>query len=112
MGRLNLDASVQDIVLAFSEGNPGALQVMIETLKATEQTAQAYGCLFMYDALELYGPKLYMLWNDCLGRDINMMVRLAKLWRERKISGEFIQEHVNYEGGRGKPFDAELFKEV
>ena len=97
MSRIHLSDSVTDMMMKMCEGNPGAMAVCMELLKGD------FHYLLMCDTLELYGEKLYMLWNDCCGRDIEKMKKVINLWQKGALSKEAIHKHL--EGGYGKPFE-------
>ena len=81
----------------MSAGNPGALDMALALVKRDPHL------LFMCDTLGLYGARLYMLWNDCCGRDIEKVDRVITAWQRGQLTDEQIHAHVS--GGRGKPFD-------
>ena len=97
MSRLHLTDTVFTIVEKMCEGNPGAMQVCMELLN----NDPAY--LLLCDTLELYGEELYMLWNDCCGRDLPKMKKVLDAVRTGKISEATVHEHLK--GGYGKPFE-------
>lgn len=81
-------------------GNPGALQFLMTAYRDNPLEAEA-AFQRMQDN-NITGTKLYMLWNDCCGRDTELAVRIA-----HAASIDKIVEHINYEGGRGFPFTQE-----
>ena len=97
MGRININSTIADSILAICEGNPGAMAFVMELIQEGDMLT-----VLMFDKLELYGEKLYMLWNDCCGREIENVRKVIDLWQQGKITKESIQEHVS--GGYGKPF--------
>ena len=97
MGRININSTIADSILAICEGNPGAMAFVMELIGEGDMLT-----VLMFDKLELYGEKLYMLWNDCCGREIENVRKVIDLWQQGKITKETIQEHVS--GGYGKPF--------
>lgn len=64
-----------DMVMAMSEGNPGAVRVMME-LYESEPTIDPDSCWkglggwFGLDSLDIYGSKIWMLYKDVCGQDI------------------------------------------
>lgn len=92
-----------DQIMTIAGGNPGALQFVMECLKSGNDEL-IFGLSRML-VCGIAGEKLYMLWNDCCGRDY---AKSAKIMMEASIKE--IHEHINYENGRGIPFDTE--KEV
>lgn len=81
-------------------GNPGALQFLMDAYHVDMFKAEA-AFQRMQDN-NITGTKLYMLWNDCCGRDTKLAVQIAHAAPIDKIV-----EHINYEGGRGFPFTEE-----
>lgn len=94
------------IIASLSEGNPGAMSCLTELARIGQRLplAFAYGVI-MFEALNLRGASIYMLWNDCLHRDTVALVTLIDLWRNEAISNAEILKHVNADGGRGTPFN-------
>ncbi len=81
-------------------GNPGALQFLMDAYRVDMFKAEA-AFQRMQDN-NITGTKLYMLWNDCCGRDTKLALQIAQTAPIDKIV-----EHINYEGGRGFPFTEE-----
>lgn len=82
------------------EGNPGAMQFIMLAFDIDARKAER-AFRRMRDG-RITGSKLYMLWNDCCGRDTKLALRIA---HEAPI--DKIVKHINYEGGRGFPFTEE-----
>lgn len=87
-------------IMAIAEGNLGALQFVMECLKSGNN--QLVFGLSRVVICGISGEKLYMLWNDCCGRD---NAKTEKVMMEASMKE--IHEHINYENGRGIPFDGE-----
>ncbi len=87
-------------IMVIAGGNPGALQFVMEGLKSGNDEL-IFGLSRML-VCGIAGEKLYMLWNDCCGRD---NAKTAKIMMEASVKE--IHEHINYENGRGIPFDIE-----
>ena len=61
-----LDMSIFEIVGALSEGNPGALRVLMELFgKDGAGFLDVFGC----DSKRLYGSRIWMLYKDVCGED-------------------------------------------
>ena len=80
------------------EGNPGALQFMMDAYMKHNPFRAERGFQNMLNC-GITGSKLYMLWNDCCNRDTEKAVRVMC---ENDI--EDIVAHINYEHGRGIPY--------
>ena len=81
MPRLNdLNMSTQDIVMALAEGNPGAINVLMQimTLSMTERSQDILASLLTIDREELYGSKLWVLYKDQCGEDIEATIQALK----------------------------------
>lgn len=65
MSRLTLEMTALDLYMALSEGNPGALNVLM-------QLEQKFGAmaLITVDSKALYGSRIWMLYKDVCGEDI------------------------------------------
>lgn len=82
------------------QGNPGAIRFLLMAFDINKARAEA-----IFRRMEengIAGAQLYMLWNDCCGRDPWLAMRIAQF-----ASIEDIRKHINIEGGRGFPFAEE-----
>lgn len=78
------------------EGNPGCLTFLMEAYKMDALIAEK-----CFSRMQLYGiraEQLYMLWNDCCGRDT--MFALAVM---QEATVEELNGHI-FSGVRGIPF--------
>ena len=103
MNRLRFDMSMMDVLTEFSEGNPGSLTVLMELLQHYKEHPEFLITLMFLDNNEIYGSKLYMLWNDCCNRNIIKIIETIKYLMENNISKETI--HKNLDRGRALPFE-------
>ena len=83
------------VSFSLCRGNPGAMTFMGEAYIKDMFRAER-GFQRMQDA-GICGPKLYMIWNDCCGRDTE---KALDVMNEERIP--VILEHVS--GLRGIPF--------
>lgn len=98
--RINPYMGLHEVISIMSEGNPGALEC-ISMMFADN----AYGTaidLLLFDKLEIYGSKLYMVWNDCCNRDMKKFKETIRAFRSEKFTKEQIHENLNQI--RAKPF--------
>ena len=104
MNRIKFTDSTMDIVVKMSDGNPGAIQTMMELITEINKDVKNFGILLFIDGqLGLYGSQLYQLWNDCCGRDIQKVIKIVELCMSGEISAMEILEHVNQ--SYGLPFE-------
>lgn len=83
---------------SICEGNPGALQFLMAAYELDMWKAEKAFRKMQDNGIT--GTRLYMLWNDCCGRDTAQALQIAYIAPVEKIV-----EHINYKGGRGIPFD-------
>lgn len=98
--RINPYMSLEEVITIMSEGNPGALECI--GLMFLDEPYDTALDLLLLDKLEIYGCKLYMIWNDCCGRDVKKMRETIKAFRSKKFSKEEI--HENLSQTYAKPF--------
>ena len=99
--KLTEEDSMKDVAMKMSEGNPGALQVVMKLLSNPGDLMYILAC----DKIGLYGSRLYMLWNDCCDRDIEAFKSVLRGWTSGKYSTDEILDHVS--GGYGRLFSEE-----
>lgn len=66
--RITANMNMQDMLITMSEGNPGALTCMMQMIQTDPMTGMLE--ILLFDSLGIYGSKIYMVWNDCCGRDM------------------------------------------
>lgn len=94
MGRLTNEMNLGQCILALSSNlggstSPDACWACVELLLAypkvlpiAQPSWLLYGrALLLVDSLEIYGDRLYMLWNDVCGRDAGKVVGLLRAWQ-------------------------------
>lgn len=84
------------------EGNPGALTFMSEACMggSMSNAFKAESAFSRVVNAGIRGADLYILWNDCCGRDTEFALDIMK---NRDI--EEIKKHIKGEYGRGTPFE-------
>lgn len=90
--RITADMSMQDVLITMSEGNPGALTCMMQMLQTNPMS---FMDILLFDKMGIYGSKIYMVWNDCCGRDMKKFKDTIQAFREGKFSEEEIHENLN-----------------
>ncbi len=89
--KITLDMSPMDMIMNMAEGNMGAANVLMEMLNDTEGFFNILYC----DTLGIRGSKLYMLHNDCCGRNNDKFKRTLSMFRNGVFSEEDIQSNLN-----------------
>ena len=95
----NLLAVFMEFVSKLAQGNPGAMAFTMELLANGDDASRdmAITALKRMDAIGIRGAKLYMLWNDCCGRDSEKAVIEMLNRSTQDLTYALI-------GGRGTPF--------
>lgn len=96
--KINSNMSMMEIVITMSEGNPGAMSVIMGMLQSPTGPLD----VLMLDSMDIRGSHLYMLNNDCCRRDPAKFQRTLMMFH----SGVFTQEqiHENLERCYALPF--------
>ena len=88
------------VTFDICQGNPGCMQFLADAYRVDMFRAEA-NFQKMSDA-GIRGSALYMLWNDCCGRNTDLALRAM----EKFTTAELLQR-INKEGGRGLPISEE-----
>lgn len=103
MGKLTGKESVQEAMVKMSESaggyNPGAMEFV--SLYVKNGGGDALDGLKVLDHFEIYGERLYMLWNDCCGRNLQEAQRYVLSMQLGDVTKEFMKEHLS--GYRAMP---------
>lgn len=103
VSKVSVRDSVTDIIYKLSEGNPGAVAFLAELFHISQREPLVFAeAVRLFQALDLRGAGIYMLWNDCLDRSSGAFVQLLSMWRKGEFPELDILEAVNLEGGRGR----------
>ena len=88
--QLTPDMSTMDMIMTMCEGNPGALNVIMQMMN----DPRSFMDILLCDSLDIRGSKLYMLFNDCCGRDTDKFNRTLMMLRCGVFSEEQIQGNL------------------
>lgn len=99
--------STGDVVIAMSEGNPGALSTCMELLSHGDRIdpdaimGGGISALLSLDTLGIYGSRLYMLWNDVCKREIELvlaLLRACQLGGLAGVTGATLNHAIDHRG--------------
>ncbi len=101
--RISLDKSVMESVMALSEGNPGALTVILEMMKMNtkidpDDCFQAVGPLLSLDQHGIYGSRIWMLHKDVCGQEIGLTLGLLRAVQMGVLSEEKLNHAIDNRG--------------
>lgn len=103
--RIELNDSVMDIAQKMSEGNPGALSVILRIFSEggaidTQDFAGGLGSLLRLDGLGVYGSKIWMLYKDVCSQDLVRLMAVVRANQLGMLSDDVLLASIdNY--GRG-----------
>lgn len=83
MGRLNLDDGFNDILFKMSDGNPGAINVMMDAMDNApsidpDNMMGGMGFVLNMDSFGIYGPKIWRLFKDVCGENIAATIGVVR----------------------------------
>jgi len=81
--RIELTDTTEAALFKISEANPGALSVCIKILTETEKIDPdnglgGLGVILTLDGLDIYGSKIWMLYNDVCGQRLSCMLAVLR----------------------------------
>ena len=76
MSKLTLEDTMQSAIMKLSEGNPGALTVLLQVIEHADRIdPDSVGgggmVLLQLDDLNITGPKIWMLYKDVCGENLS-----------------------------------------
>lgn len=92
--RVSLDATLLDVITLMAEGNPGAVDCLLR-LVDHDKAATIVKYLYVLDEYEIYGYRIYMLYNDCCNRDILSLCDLLDAFGAGCYTKQEIRENLN-----------------
>jgi hypothetical protein len=101
--RINLEMSVPDAAMALVEGNPGAVNVVVQmTTKGRKiDPDSAFGDLsglISLDTQGIYGPRIWMLYKDVCKEDIVITLGLLRAVQLGLLSNRELQHAIDNYG--------------
>ena len=67
MEKITPNMDFMDMMMVMSEGNPGALTVLMQILQ--DDPVVGFVRILTLDHFDIRGPKVWQLWKDCSGQD-------------------------------------------
>ena len=103
--KIKLTDSTQDILFKMSEGNPGALTVLLKMLAETkdidpDNMLGGFGPILSLDTLNLYGSQIWMLYKDVCKESLVSTLAVLRGWQLGFTTKDQIHKAVeNYGDG-------------
>jgi len=86
MTKLDLNDSIEDIMIKMSEGNPGALSVCVQLVTKgggidPDDWLGGLGGVLSLDSIGIYGSKIWMLFKDVCKQDLVKTSAMLRAWQ-------------------------------
>lgn len=100
MSRLKLDMNFNDILFTLSDGVPGAIHVIMDSLKHGEEIDpdngfKAWGFALNLDALNVYGSRIWMLHKDVCNENLAHTIGMARSVQLGIVTADELNEAIN-----------------
>lgn len=119
MSRIKLGDGMFDVINKMTEGNPGAMNVIMELTYMSEKIDPdsafgSIGAILLLDSYEIYGSDIYVLWSDICGRNTKKMIAVLRAGQLGIIPSYTIKDASSRQDYSGKDMiDVEdLYKKV
>lgn len=113
--RISLQDSAMDVMVKMSDGNPGAMKVLMELLSITQDNPDGgWGTVLMLDSLGIYGTDIYVLYNDICNSELIKTIAVIRAVQLGYFSGDILKDacsRQDYSGRDLVPVD-ELYQRV
>lgn len=108
MSKIQLNDNTMDVIVKMSEGNPGAMNAIMEILKpeSNEIDPDAFmggmGVILSLDTLEIYGTDIYILHNDICDRNMVKMFAVLRAHQLGFLNGSVLKDACHRQDRSGK----------
>lgn len=97
--RIKLTDTTMDVVVKMSEGNPGAMQVLMQMLSTP---VGGLHNILVLDSLGIYGTDIYVLHNDICERDLNKTLGVITAVQRGLFDGNLLREAAHRQDYSGR----------
>jgi len=111
--KLTLTMSPMDVFVTMSEGNPGALQVLLALYENGNKIDPMdfmgpFGAIFSLDRNGIYGSRIWMLFKDVCGKDLGKTVAMLRSIQLGLLKTDDLDIAIN---NRGEGIDVDALVE-
>ena len=104
--RIKLTDSTMDVVVKMSEGNPGAMNVIMQMLTANnidpDNAMGGLGALLLMDTYGIYGTDIYILNNDICDRDLAKTLAVLRATQMGMFDSNILKDACHRQDRSGK----------
>lgn len=104
--RIKLSDTTMDVMTKMSEGNPGALSVLMQMLMDTkidpDNAMGGLGNILMLDTYGIYGTDIYILNNDICNRDLVKTLAVLRATQLGMFSSKILKDACHRQDRSGK----------
>lgn len=105
--KIKLSDSTMDVVLKMSEGNPGAMNVIMQLMMEPntidpDNGLGGMGVVLRLDSIGIYGTGIYVLHNDLCGRNMAKMQAVIRATGLGFFSSEVLKDACHRQDYSGR----------
>ncbi len=89
--RLNDHVTTKEMIITMCEGNPGALNTIMQLM----EEPYGYRDISLCDLLEIRGTELYMLYNDCCDQNNGKFHRTLMMIKEGIFTFDEVKQNLS-----------------
>ncbi len=89
--KLTANMSLMDMMMVMSQGNPGALTVLMQMMENPNGILD----IVLLDSLDIRGSKIWMLYSDSCNQDMGKFQRTLMALRSGAYTTEEIQDNLS-----------------
>lgn len=116
--RIKLEDTMMDIMVKMSDGNPGAIKVLMEMIGPNnidpDNVLGGTGVILFLDTLGIYGTDIYVLYSDICNRSLVSMLAVLRATQMGLFDGSVLKDacsRQDYSGREMVPVE-ELYTKV
>lgn len=108
MSKIELSDNTMDVVVKMSEGNPGAMNAIMEMLKPENNEIDPDSVMggmmkiLALDTLGIYGSDIYILHNDICDRNMVKMFAVLRAHQLGFLNGSLLKDACSRQDRSGK----------
>jgi hypothetical protein len=108
MSKIKLNDDIKTILFNMSDGNPGALTVLMELLKLQtneidpDSLLGGFGSILSLDTIGIYGTDIYVLYNDICDQNLTLFIALLRAHQLGLINDVLLRDVSGRQDRSGK----------